>query len=92
MERTQATFYARRLEELDWHFPEIPDVDSMKGVQRKPPIDYLWEFINLHCEKVNHETFCPTTDLKNAYENYCEEKGVCPCSSMIRYTSDSKHH
>lgn len=32
---TKATFYARRLEELDWHFPEIPDVDSMKGVQRK---------------------------------------------------------
>ena len=31
---TKATFYARRLEELDWHFPEIPDVDSMKGVQR----------------------------------------------------------
>lgn len=80
---TKATFYARRLEELDWHFPEIPDVDSMKGVQRKPPIDYLWEFINLHCEKVNHETFCPTTDLKNAYENYCEEKGVCPCSPIV---------
>ena len=55
----------------------------MKGVQRKPPIDYLWEFINLHCEKVNHETFCPTTDLKNAYENYCEEKGVCPCSPIV---------
>ena len=80
---TKATFYARRLEELDWHFPEIPDVDSMKGVQRKPPIDYLLEFIDLHCEKVDYETFCPTTDLKNAYENYCEEKGVCPCSPIV---------
>ena len=69
--------------ELMEQLTEANEAYSMKGVQRKPPIDYLWEFIDLHCEKVDYETFCPTTDLKNAYENYCEEKGVCPCSPIV---------
>ena len=78
---TKALQYARDLMERGWQFPPIPDVDCMRGVQRKKPEDHLREFFDTHCEMGDYNYFTSTSDLKKGYETYCDENGTYPCSS-----------
>lgn len=78
---TKALQYARDLMDQGWQFPPIPDVDCMRGVQRKNSMDYLKEFLENHCEMGDYNYFTATSDLRRAYEAYCDENGTCPCSA-----------
>lgn len=40
-----------------WQFPPIPDVDCMRGIQRKNSMDYLKEFLEKHCEMGDYNYF-----------------------------------
>lgn len=64
-----------------WQFPPIPDVDCMRGIQRKNSMDYLKEFLENHCEMGDYNYFTATSDLRRAYEACCGENGTCPCSA-----------
>lgn len=78
---TKALQYARKLMKQGWQFPPIPDVDCMRGIQRKNSMDYLKEFLENHCEMGDYNYFTATSDLRRAYEAYCDENGTCPCSA-----------
>lgn len=78
---TKALQYARDLMDQGWQFPPIPDVDCMRGVQRKSPMDHLREFLETHCEMGDYNYFTATSDLRRAYEACCDENGTCPCSA-----------
>lgn len=78
---TKALQYARKLMKQGWQFPLIPDVDCMRGIQRKNSMDYLKEFLENHCEMGDYNYFTATSDLRRAYEAYCDENGTCPCSA-----------
>ena len=77
---TKALQYARDLMDQGWQFPPIPDVDCMRGVQRKSPMDHLREFLDAHCEMGDYNYFTSTADLRRAYETYCDENGTYLCS------------
>lgn len=64
---TKALQYARDLMDQGWQFPPIPDVDCMRGVQRKSPMDHLREFLDAHCEMGDYNYFTSTADLRRAY-------------------------
>lgn len=78
---TKALQYARKLMKQGWQFPPIPDVDCMRGIQRKNSMDYLKEFLENHCEMGDYNYFTATSDLRRAYEACCDENGTCPCSA-----------
>ena len=78
---TKALQYARDLMDQGWQFPPIPDVDCMRGIQRKNSMDYLKEFLENHCEMGDYNYFTATSDLRRAYEASCDENGTCPCSA-----------
>ena len=78
---TKALQYARKLMKQGWQFPLIPDVDCVRGIQRKNSMDYLKEFLENHCEMGDYNYFTATSDLRRAYEAYCDENGTCPCSA-----------
>ena len=78
---TKALQYARKLMKQCWQFPPIPDVDCMRGIQRKNSMDYLKEFLENHCEMGDYNYFTATSDLRRAYEACCDENGTCPCSA-----------
>ena len=78
---TKALQYARKLMKQGWQFPPIPDVDCMRGIQRKNSMDYLKEFLENHCEMGDYNYFTATSDLRRAYEACCGENGTCPCSA-----------
>ena len=78
---TKALQYARKLMKQGWQFPPIPDVDCMRGIQRKNSMDYLKEFLENHCEMGDYNYFTATSDLRRTYEACCDENGTCPCSA-----------
>ena len=78
---TKALQYARKLMKQGWQFPPIPDVDCMRGIQRKNSMDSLKEFLENHCEMGDYNYFTATSDLRRAYEACCDENGTCPCSA-----------
>lgn len=45
-------------------FPPIPDVDCMRGIQRKNSMDYLKEFLEKYCGMGDYNYFTATSDLE----------------------------
>lgn len=76
---TLALQYARKLEELDYQFPPIPE-DDLNGSKQKLPPDFLQDFFDSHCELSGCDIFCPTTAFNRAYCQYCDENGFRTCS------------
>lgn len=70
--------YALKLEELDYKFPHIPEDDTKVSVEKRPT-DYLPGFINSCCER-GADFFCPTSNMRKAYEDYCYDNFIPACS------------
>lgn len=79
---TKALRYARDLMDNGWHFPEIEEVDKMKGAVQLKPEDNCRKFLTTHCELGEPTEFCYTEELKREYMNYCIEKHIVPCNDM----------
>ena len=57
-------------------------IDAVRqAVIRRNSMDYLKEFLENHCEMGDYNYFTATSDLRRAYEAYCDENGTCPCSA-----------
>lgn len=70
--------YALKLENLDYKFPHIPEDDTKVSVEKRPT-DYLPGFINSCCER-GADFFCPTSNMRKAYEDYCYDNFIPACS------------
>ena len=70
--------YALMLEKLDYKFPHIPEDDTKVSVEKRPT-DYLPGFINSCCER-GADFFCPTSNMRKAYEDYCYDNFIPACS------------
>lgn len=71
--------YAKKLEGLDYKFPEILE-DSAKFPISKNPVDFVQNFIDDCCETGNSDFYCPISKLKHVYKQYCFMNCFPTCS------------
>lgn len=74
---TKALYYARKLVQYNYIFPEIPYVDSAKYSPVKM-------FVQERCDISDMDAMTALDDLYNAYLHFCKEKniGVCKDSDL----------
>lgn len=74
---TKALYYARKLVQYNYIFPEIPYVDSAKY----SPVKI---FVQERCDISDMDAMTALDDLYNAYLHFCKEKniGVCKDSDL----------
>lgn len=77
---TKALRYARKLVQLNYIFPEIPQVDNVKCIVRDSIAKTVGKFIQESCDRSEPKAVTATEDLYNAYSDYCKEKNMCACS------------
>ena len=71
--------YAKKLEDLDYKFPEILE-DSTKFPISKNPVDFVQNFIDDCCETGNSDFYCLISKLKHVYKQYCFMNCFPTCS------------
>lgn len=77
---TKALHYARKLIQLNYIFPKIPQVDSAKYVVQNSSIKSAGQFVQESCERCDPDVVTALEDLYNAYLDFCKEKDVWACS------------
>ena len=77
---TKALHYARKLVQLNYIFPEIPQVDNVKCIVRDSIAKTVGKFIQESCDRSEPKAVTATEDLYNAYSDYCKEKNMWACS------------
>lgn len=77
---TKALHYARKLVQLNYIFPKIPQVDSAEYVVQNSSIKSAGQFVQESCERCDPDVVTALEDLYNAYLDFCKEKGVWACS------------
>lgn len=77
---TKALRYARKLVQLNYIFPEIPQVDNVKCIVRDSIAKTVGKFIQESCDRSEPKAVTATEDLYNAYSDYCKEKNMWACS------------
>lgn len=69
---TKALYYARKLVQYNYIFPEIPYVDSAKYSPVKM-------FVQERCDISDMDAMTALDDLYNAYLHFCKEKNIGAC-------------
>lgn len=77
---TKALHYARKLVQLNYIFPKIPQVDSAEYVVQNSSIKSAGQFVQESCERCDPDVVTALEDLYNAYLDFCKEKDVWACS------------
>lgn len=77
---TKALHYARKLIQLNYIFPKIPQVDSAEYVVQNSSIKSAGQFVQESCERCDPDVVTALEDLYNAYLDFCKEKDVWACS------------
>lgn len=77
---TKALRYARKLVQLNYIFPEIPQVDNVKCIMRDSIAKTVGKFIQESCDRSEPKAVTATEDLYNAYSDYCKEENMWACS------------
>lgn len=77
---TKALRYARKLVQLNYIFPEIPQVDNVKCIMRDSIAKTVGKFIQESCDRSEPKAVTATEDLYNAYSDYCKEENMLACS------------
>ena len=77
---TKALHYARKLVQLNYIFPKIPQVDSAEYVVQNSSIKSDGQFVQESCERCDPDVVTALEDLYNAYLDFCKEKDVWACS------------
>ena len=77
---TKALHYARKLVQLNYIFPKIPQVDSAEYVVQNSSIKSAGQFVQESCERCDSDVVTALEDLYNAYLDFCKEKDVWACS------------
>lgn len=77
---TKALHYARKLVQLNYIFPKIPQVDSAEYVVQNSSIKSAGQFVQESCERCDPDVVTALEDLYNAYLGFCKEKDVWACS------------
>lgn len=77
---TKALHYARKLVQLNYIFPKIPQVDSAEYVVQNSSIKSAGRFVQESCERCDPDVVTALEDLYNAYLDFCKEKDVWACS------------
>lgn len=77
---TKALRYAQKLVELNYKFPEIPQVDRAKCSTGTSFTRGVKPFVQECCEKCNPNISTALDDLYDAYLDYCKEKDERVCS------------
>lgn len=93
---TKALRYAQKLVELNYRFPEIPQVDRAKCSTKDAYSRSVKPFVQECCERCDPSVSTSLEDLYNAYLGYCKEKDewAC-CQSDFRETLEKlglEHH
>lgn len=93
---TKALRYAQKLVELNYRFPEIPQVDRAKCSTKDAYSRSVKPFAQECCERCDPSVSTSLEDLYNAYLGYCKEKDEWACSqSDFRETLEKlglEHH
>lgn len=93
---TKALRYAQKLVELNYRFPEIPQVDRAKCSTKDSYSRSVKPFVEECCERCDPSVSTSLEDLYNAYLGYCKEKDEWACSqSDFRETLEKlglEHH
>lgn len=93
---TKALRYAQKLVELNYRFPEIPQVDRAKCSTKDAYSRSVKPFVQECCERCDPSVSTSLEDLYNAYLGYCKEKDEWACSqSDFRETLEKlglEHH
>ena len=76
----KALHYARKLVQLNYIFPKIPQVDSAEYVVQNSSIKSAGQFVQESCERCDPDVVTALEDLYNAYLDFCKEKDVWACS------------
>ena len=77
---TKALHYARKLVQLNYIFPKIPQVDSAEYVVQNSSVKSAGQFVQESCERCDPDVVTALEDLYNAYLDFCKEKDVWACS------------
>lgn len=74
---TKALYYARKLVQRNYIFPEIPYVDSVKCITKDWTV---MQFVQESCERCEPNVETALEDLYNAYLDFCKEKSMRACN------------